>query len=215
MEERRKSFSILWQAAAYIALITRVAVVLPAHLGALTHFSIKCSWYFILRSFNIFGNSSRALKCGWGVCTHVCGRTKKMSSYCKKKYITFVLQNCYSRDISASPYLSSGKLWRVASTTGVASLQPSQQKRLQRCWSCSLGKGGWAHLPLFRSPLHPIFHQFSPLEIRCVWLVAEHINDCSESWLMCSYHKQSASMFHWWWGCDFMWTEWTFLNKIN
>lgn len=58
------------------------------------------------------------------MCTHVCGRTKRKSSYCKKKYITFVLQNCFSRDVSASPCQSSGKLWQLAST-------PS------RCWCSS------------------------------------------------------------------------------
>lgn len=113
---------------------------------------------------------------------------------------------------------SCGRLPAPQDNAGVAPLQPAHQKRLQRCWSCSLGNGGWERLlplPQFRSSLHTIFHQFSPLEIRCVWLVAEHINDCSESWFMCSYHKHLATVSHWWWRCGFMWREWTSLNKIN
>lgn len=159
-------------------------------MGALTHFSIKCSCYFILRSFNIFGASSRALKCGWGVCTRVCGTTKRRSSYCKKKCITFVLQNCFSRDVSASPYQSSGKLWLLASTTGwCSSTGASTAKDVTGMLELLSWK--WERLPplpRFRSPVHPVFHQFSPLATRWVWLVAECINDCSESWLMCTYH---------------------------
>lgn len=99
----------------------------------------------------------------------------------EKKYISFVSQNFFQRCFPPLPTRGQGScgiLLAPQANAGVpvAPLQPAQQERWQGCWSCSLKKGGWEKLPPLphsRSPLHPLFHQFSPLAIR--WLVAEKV----------------------------------------
>lgn len=94
-----------------------------------------------------------------------------------------------------------------------APVQPAQE-RWPGCWSCSLGPRACDRLPPVphsRSPLRPLFHQFSPLEIRCVWLVADGVHLVSAAADLC--HKHSALMSRWWWRGGCVSTEWAFLKK--
>lgn len=198
----------------FTALITGVAAGLPARLGALTHFSIKGSCYFILRSFNIFGASNRALKYGCVRSVHI-GMWQDKShgalSVEKKPFLKIFFQIVFPEMFP--PLASRAHGINGCSAAPQAPVQPAQET-WQGCWSCSLGPGAWDRLPPVphsRSTLHPLFHHFSPLEIRCVWLAADGVHLVSAAADLC--HEHSALMSRWWWRGGCVSTEWAFLKK--